>query len=240
MKKDGLKLLTFFSVMLLALSAVVYAVDKEDAVSGAAITEGPSGTLTETSSGSDDAQGGNVTEINLTTTSSTVKWQGYFGQVTAALKLGIGSDILFNFGSVPNGQIKTVLASPDSSFDFSSLQAASVNDVDTAWSFTTTDADSATSTLTGSATIAQVASVPTASLNAYNSTGSLKTDIYSSGALADTGSPSAVTDFAFGVSIDANQRDFRNTTVVDYELIVPVNTSGVAGTQTYFFFLDIE
>jgi hypothetical protein len=239
-KEKGLALLVI-SVVFLSLMTMAYAaVDKSDAVSGGALTVGTAGSLTETSAGSYAAQGGNVTDIDIDTTASTVKWAGFFGEVTTSLKLGVSSDVLYDFGNAANDQIKTVLASTDSSFDFSQLQNASAADVDTVWSFTTADIDSATSAYTETATIATVTSVDVLNLTAYTSTGVLNNTLYRSGILADTASPSAENDFVFGVAVDDGERDFSNSTIVDYELVVPVSGGAIGTLETYYFFLDIE
>ncbi|MBU0460909.1 MAG: hypothetical protein KJ597_01615 [Nanoarchaeota archaeon] len=209
-------------------------------ITGASVTKGGSGRIITTNASYDNAQGGNVTEMNLSSSASTVKWQGYYGQVSADLNLGIGSNNLFSFGNATNDQIKTVFSSPDAAFDFSQLQVATAASVDSAWSFPATDADSTNSTFNNTAVIAHLIDVPAANLNAYTSLGIQNNSIYLSGIFTDQVSPSIILDFAFGSSVVVDQKDFRNVSPVDYELLVPVNTSGLGGTQTYYFFLDIE
>ena len=186
-----------------------------------------------------------MTFLNVTTTRSTVKWAGYAGRVSSALKLGLGSDFLFDFGSAVSTQIKSVFAAPDNVFDFSNLQNATPSGVDAAWGVPAGHVDSATSSHTGSNTIAQVENVKTIALRAFNNltaTSNFSALIaYSSGLFQDLAiNSSEETAYAFGVSVNISQRDFRNNSQVDYELVVPVNTSGLSGVQTYFFFLDVE
>lgn len=249
MKKRWSGYLVITTIVFLVLAFMAVAVDKSDAVSGGSLTVGTSGRLTNTGAGSKATRAGNVTQVDVTSTKSTVKWAGYFGQVTTALQLGYDSNVLYNFGSGNNSQIKSVFAAPDALFDFSNLLAASVGAVDSAWGFSITDKDSATSAFNGTTTIATVASVPAANLISYNAMvafnatvwtgGNQNNTAYKSGLFTDLASPVQEFDFAFGVAVDADKRDFRNTTVVDYELMVPVNTTG-AGTETYYFFLDVE
>ena len=239
MRKKIRWLVLISAMMMLGLISLVSAVDKSNSVSGGSLVQGASQTLTETSAGSDGAEGGNVTALNLSSTSSTVKWSGYYGEVSASLSLGVGSNALFSFGNVANNQIKTVFASQDSAFDFSGLVAASVGQVDTAFGFTTGDADSTTSTMTESNTVATVASVPTAPLNSYTAAGASTSSVYDSGIFND-GSSSVEADFAFGVATSVNARDFMNSSVVDYELLVPVSAGDIGTLETYYFFLDIE
>lgn len=91
------------------------------------------------------------------------------------------------------------------------------------------------------ATLAQVSNVATVPLIAHSENGPSSfrnTSIYRAGIFADTAAPTSTFDFSFGANVDPNERDFRNTSTVNYELIVPVNFS--LGVQTYFFFLDVE
>ncbi len=229
-------------LFMLVLGSAVFAVDKSDAVSGASVIVGSSNRFTATNPGSTRAQGGNVTFLNVTASHSTVKWAGFLGRVTSSLKLGFSTDVLYNFGSANTSQIKTILASPDTGFNFGNLVNATTVAVDSAWGFPQGHIDSATRTftLTSPNAVAQVSNVKAVGLRAFTAGGILSTALYNSSIFADTAAPTEEVDFAFGTKVALNQRDFRNQSIVDYELIVPINTSGLAGLQTYYFFLDIE
>lgn len=239
-----LQRLVVVTVLIMAMAAVyVSAVDKSASIAGAATTKRNIGTYTETSAGSDAAVGGNVSELNLSTSSTTSKWQGYIGSVTASLFLGSGTNTLYSFGSVPNGQIKAVFASTDSAFNFAALAAATAANIDTTWAFNTTDQDSGTNNFDdASRTIAQVTSVPVINLTTINSANASVANVYQTGVFKDDGTVAATSYgvMAFGVQVVPNIKAYDNSTTVDYELVVPVNSAGVAGTQTYYFFLDIE
>ena len=232
--------LTLIIVFFLCVG-VTYAVDKSDAISGASTENSSSlGSFTETTAGTHAAVGGDVTYLNLSTNSSTLKWQGYIGSVEGNLYLGSGTDSLFFFGAISDDQIQSVFASTDSNFNFASLSAASGADVDTVYSWSTGDSDSGTNVFNdGTKTIASVSNVPVANLTAYTSGGVLNNSIYSVGVFKDDGSVAQdeYNVLAYGVTVVNDQKDFRNSTTIDYELIVPVNQSA---SQTYYFFLDIE
>ena len=248
MEKKGELLVVVITIFVLALGYAALAVDKSDAVTGGSLTVSTSNRFTATNPGSTGAQGGNVTFVNVTTTRSTVKWAGFLGRVSAALSLGFGSDVLYNFGNSNASQIKTVFASPDTGFNFGNLVNATTATVDSAWGFPQGHIDSATRTFTVSdQTVAQVSNVKAVGLNAFVPTGvgpdgnaTLSTQVYNSSIFADTASPASTVDFAFGTKVVLNQRDFKNQSFVDYELVVPVNTTGLGGVQTYYFFLDVE
>jgi len=240
----GILISVLVSLMVIGVGAA--AIDKKDAVNGAAVASAPRDAVyTETSAGNMIASGGNVTEVNLTGTNvSTIKWAGYFGQVAADLYLGSGTSLLYSFGAAANNQIKSVFASTDTAFNFASLQVISAGDVDTVWSFATGDSDSETTVFTGTSTISQVTSVPSLGLYGHDpGTGLQNATLFNPGAFKDDGSATAGSfgTIAFGVMVIPNAYDYKNTTVVDYELIVPVNNTGItSNTQTYYFFLDVE
>jgi len=250
MKKRVELLIVVATLFLIVFGYTAFAVDKSDAVTAASnLTVGASDRFSSGSPGSRGAQGGNVTFLNVTASRSTVKWAGFLGRVSAALKLGFGSDVLFDFGNANVSQVKTVFASPDSGFNFGNLVNATTAAVDSAWGFPTGHVDSVTRTFTVSdLTVAQVSNVKAVGLRSFtfdpanltSGNQTLTTQTYNSSIFADTASPTEEVDFAFGVKVVPEQRDFRNFSLVDYQLIVPVNTTGLAGVQTYFFFLDVE
>src|SRR3989344_1962390 len=250
MEKRVVLLIVIATIFVLMLGYTASAVDKSDAVNAASnLTVGTSAKFTSGSPGFTGAQGGNVTFLNVTASRSAVKWAGFLGRVAAAIKLGVSSDVLYDFGNANTSQIKTVFAATDTFFDFGNLVNATATSVDTAWGFPQGHVDSATRTFTVSdQTVAQVSNVKAVGLRAFtfnpaNTTSgnqTLSSQIYNSSIFADTATPTTQSDFAFGVKVVPEQRDFRNSSIVDYELVVPVNTTGLGGTQTYYFFLDVE
>src|SRR3989344_2192651 len=113
MKKRVGLLVVIATMFLLVLGSAAFAVDKSDAVTAASnLTVGASNRFSPGSPGSTGAQGGNVTFLNVTASRSTVKWSGFLGSVSAAIKLGFSSDVLYDFGNANVSQIKTVFASP--------------------------------------------------------------------------------------------------------------------------------
>ncbi len=230
------RILVLSAVMLMMLASLAAAVDISNSAEGASVTVNETGRLSEASAQSALAQAGNVTRLNLSSSRSTAKWAGFMGTTSASVRIGIVSDILYNFGSAAGAQIKSVFAAQDSAFDFSNLNAATAAQVDSAFGFTTTDTDSATDTYTGTQAISGV-SAPSTGLNAYTPAGALSTALYNTTLLRD-GNSAAEGDFAFGVPVVPDQKDFRNSTEVDFELLAPVSNPN--SPETYFFFLDVE
>ena len=235
-------------MLVISLASMALAVDRRYAVTGSSSTTGVSSSWNETAAGSDVGQGGNVTNMNLSTTASTIKWQGYYGQVEATL--GLGGDgnarTLYSFGAAQNDQIKAVYASTDSGFNFAALAAVgTASDLDTVMGWPTADSDSSANTFDDSTqTISRISGVNTVNLNSYNSEGAAVSTVYHSGLFSDGGS-ATLGDYAFGVQVNSSTNyNFLNTTIVDYELVVAVNSTAQHGEtplqKTYFFFLDIE
>ncbi len=178
---------------------------------------------------------------------NTVKWQGYFGSVNAKLMLGSGLDTIYSYGNALTSQIDSVFATTSSSFNFASLTRGNASDVDLTWNFSTGESDSATSFFVdGNATIFNIANVSTFNLSSYGYSGGVcttqtnatyRTGIFTNGTPGSLGNFGA---FAFGTTISANNCAYDNRTLIDYELLVPVNQSKKNITQTYYFYLKLK
>ncbi len=212
------------AMVLLVVFALVQSFVAFAAYQGATVSEGATGSLTETTAGSDSAVGGNVTLINLTATVSTERWQGYYGNVSGTLRLGVGSNIFYDFSGA---SAAAVYASQNSSFDFTSLVAGTAAQVDTAWSYST-GSDQATDIYTGTATIESTTNVPVVELQP-NGNG------WYSGIFND-GNSALKSNFAFGANVSSTGATAFDGNTWQYQLMVPAD--GTAG-ETYYFFLSI-
>jgi len=201
-------------VIILAFSA--YA-----ATEGAETDRIGTGKLQETTAGSTEAEGGNVTLLNLTTTQSTARWQGFYGNVSGSLSLGLGSDVLYDFSSAT---ISSVFASMNQTFDFTVLQAATTNQIDTVWGYGS-GADIAANIFTGITTVEGVAG-PSVELEPIDS--DFNTTIF------NDGSSSVKESFAFGVTVQEPAVPCFDSSDCEYELMVPATTG-----EVYYFFLSI-
>lgn len=190
---------------------------------GASISLGTTGQYTATSSGTANAQGGNATNLNLSSNSSTIKWQGFYGNVSGGIRLGSGSNVFYNFG---NAIYTTVFATQDSGFNWATMAAGTAAQVDTAWSFgTASDVDQAVDIYSATTSFAGVSGAE--SLNTST--------VFETGILND-GASAVKNDFAFAanvISAGASGFDGNN---YQYQLMVPVGT----GFETYNFYLSLE
>lgn len=262
-------LILIFLISLFSVSAI----DKLTLITGGNLTnQGNFSTINETAVGSDTAQGGNVTYMNLTTTASTVKWQGYYGQVSANLLIGASSSgstsgglhLLYSWGAAQINQIKYVFATASSDYPWQLLTvatAANVVSLDTALGWSSSDVDSANATFDDGLLSFGADSALTANLTSYQSppgstffAGEKVSNVYKT-SIFNNGSTVSLEMFTFGARITpsgekgggngfAGNRAFDNSTIVDYEMIVPTNGTNIAdgtrGVNTYYFWLEVN
>lgn len=193
------------------------------AVENATTSVGESGSYDETSSsGSYNAVQGNVTEINLVSDTSTDRWQGFYGNTTATLALGLGTQTMYDFGEQP---VTAVYASTDAGFDFTNIQAIDASQADSAsvWDFSS-GVDQVQDVYNTSGTYDSISGVNSTTVdtnfNAYIT--------------ADTSSPGAKADFAFGGEVLSSAAAGINGNN-QYELMVPTDGSN----EPYYFFMSI-
>jgi len=209
------KLLIAIMVMSLAIVGVAYA-----AIQGAnSAMVGDSDQITESTAQVEDAEGGNVTTMNLTATVSTDRWQGYYGNVSGSLALGMGASTFYSFSAAT---ALTVFASQNQTFDFTSLGAALAADIDTQWGYGTGN-DQAADVFAGSERIGTTVDTAYCTLASSRLSG-----------IFDDGTPTDKLNFAFGANISTGAC-FDGSTC-DYEVMVPADA---ATGETYYFFVEI-
>ena len=192
--------------------------------------------------GSSNAIGGQITEMNFSdVTSTTGKWQGYFGNVTNesganGLQLESGGNVMYSWNYNLSNLAGTIFATVDNVMDLTKwdqLVAATPDDIDTAYNFTSSNADSANNTFNGTQALTVAGrAVNGPYVQTYNATMS---PTWKTVALSRL-SGSNMTDFVFAGMIDSNQEAFDGTTK-DYQMVVPVNAS--VSPQTYFFYVEL-
>jgi hypothetical protein len=194
---------------------------------GATVTNGTPETQTTGTAGSIDAEGGNITSINVTVTGAqTTHWQGFWGQVSGAITLEDATgNQLFNWtmGTMSGN----VYISNYSSVTFTSVTAAAAGACN---GITGTGDDSCTNTFndgTKSFTIAGSAVTNVNLVKTFNYTG---TAVWDEGLVNDSSNR-----LIYVATIYNNANTFKNG-AADFQAIVPVN--GTA-TRTYYFWLEL-
>jgi len=182
----------------------------------------------------DVTEGGNITNADLTASTLTDKWAGYFGNVTGMLILRKNSDgwDLYNWTYAP-GAGGEVCASTNTAFSFTGAQAATQANINTAWSFDSTDADDAVDTFNDGTCYDLVFAQGTVQ-NAIKATHMGYSD-YETCGITDSDGGTNKNDFAFCTNMSQG-KNYLNVSV-GYELIVP--TQEGTGTETYYFYVEL-
>lgn len=182
-------------------------------------------------------EGGNVTEVNLSSNSSTEKWAGFYGNVSGNLLLAQSyttpAMYVWTWAPASGGE---VCASTGADFGWSAVQTTTRNLIDAAWYFATGDSDSATSTLTDGSATYDVNGVTGATTGTYTNDNS-GAAVWQTFALDDTGT--AKGDFAFCVNMSTTNTFAPNGNTGAYQLMVPTNET-VNTFETYFFFVELN
>ena len=198
---------------------------------------GPQGRYTQVGQASVITEGGNVTELNLSSNISTAKWAGYWGNVTGDIVLAPNNAQMFYtwaWTASDGGEVCAVAAA--SGFDWSSVQAALGSAVDTIWSFDTLDTDSGSNTLatTGSMEVAGTL-VPATNCTTTGTGGGY---IFETCILADNAAPTLKNELAFCVNITGAGTLFNGQTG-NYELLTATNETA-GSTETHYFWMELN
>jgi len=191
-------------------------------VTGSLIDIIRTGTLNTTTEGNATAQGGNMTNVNLTTMVSTDRWQGFYGNATGTLQFGYGNYVFYAFSG---SQEIAVYGSRNYSFDFDYMENATAADVDAVWNYSSGN-DQAVDVFTGALTNISGVLAPSVELNPSGQ--NLNSTILDMGANYSKGS------YAFGAIIQPAATCFDGT-LCDFELLVPAD-----GQEIYYLFLEVS
>lgn len=199
-------------------------------------------TLGAQAAGTADAWGGNITEVNLTINSSTLHWQGFYGSVTAGLRLA-GP----NNNSMKTWTVNTikgqVYASTSNNVDFTQLSSldAALTTLDTAFAFLDGEDDNATSTGSDDANSAFNVGQYTIGANSRPkiTTHSNETnDVWEEVITWHDGDSSDNQSVVFVGILNDSGKAF-NGDDADYQIIVPEDSAGDQSPTTYYFYGEI-
>lgn len=196
---------------------------------GATVTPGTPETWSGPSPGSTTAEGGNITEVNMSGVSQTIHWQGFWGQVSGSIALKDASNnTMYNWTvTTVSGNVYT--SNQSTGISWSTLEAGEAGDCN---NIVGTGADSCTNTFTAGTrsfivagnTISSVPRVQT-----FNYTGS---GTFDEGILEKSGGGPP---WVYVAEIYNNANTFKNG-IADFQMIVPVNGTN---TVTYYFWLEL-
>ena len=177
-------------------------------------------------------EGGNVTELNLSSNISTEKWAGYWGNVTGEIVLAPNNaDMFYTWAwtSADGGEVCAVAAT--SGFNWAAVQTIAAATIDTIWFFDGGDTDSAVNTIPNACNLGVAGATPVGTGN-YTGVGGFETC-----AVGD-GDDAAKSDVAFCVNI-TNSGSLFNGLSGDYELLTATNETAGA-SETHYFWLELN
>ena len=198
---------------------------------------------TEPSAGSDETEGGNITQLNLTSELLTQKWAAYYGNLTGDISLRDTTGYtVFNW-SWTIGDGAEVCASTASSFNWTDLENATEAAVDANWSFAAGDVDSAANTFSLYTEDFTIAGVTVNNVPSFTTGPETANDDFETGVMGD-GDNATKIDFVFCVNADAADCTgpggcSYNNRPVNYELMVPTNEAAGA-TETFYFYVELN
>ena len=186
--------------------------------------------------------GGSVYNVSIAATGSTGKWAGIFGNVSSvslSLNPTSATQAFYSWSLTPTNN-SLILATTNSSPNWSTLANGVVANVDTAWSYTGADTDSAASTFSGSSGVTiGGTSKTTATVLTYTSTGAQlwKTHIVNLVAAAST-KPYLV--FAGNYTLGTSGITAYDGSYKQYQMLVPDNNdNGASSGTTYYMFVQV-
>jgi hypothetical protein len=176
-------------------------------------------------------EGGNISNVDLSTNTSTARWAGAYGNITGNIILGESGETSFMYTwSVSNADLGEVCVSQDSAPTWANFAATTGAEVDTVFGFSTGD-DQAVDFFTDTSVVLTVSGT-----TPITTTGATTLGSWEFGAAEFTGSPAAEADFAFCANISQQATDYKGH-AVDFELMFPTTTGAV---DTYYFYLELE
>ncbi|MBD3210424.1 hypothetical protein GF318_03510 [Candidatus Micrarchaeota archaeon] len=187
------------------------------------------------SAGNADTEGGNVSGVNISSSTLTEKWAAFYGNVTGNIVLTdvVGTNILYSWLWEPaDGGV--VCLSTNSSLATEYVAGASGSDIDNAWGFTATASDSGANTFNGTDCDLPVGSA-TVNDSAYADTGAAGG--FRTCAVKATSSP-AKDQMIFCSEIAPSGTSWNGLTV-NFELMVPT-PEAVGSTETYYFYANLN
>jgi len=227
------------AVIVVALVAAFTGIVSADP-DGAGVSAGDTSTWAATTAGDDAAAGGDITALDLTIDQGTIKWQGYWGNITDMIVLADASgNKMYDWGSATTLTGEVFATTADGVPAWTSVNSVTATErdnattgIDALWSWTASS-DDAGETFTLETASVTVAGVTTASdavataVDAILPTG----NGWQTVVITDATTIAGKDDYIF-VGIINEDRTGYDTTTVDYQMIVP-------GEATYYFYVEV-
>jgi len=190
--------------------------------------------------GTDDAQGGFVTEIDLDATACTAKWQGYYGDLTGAIKLGDSQgNYMFEWAWDASKGAEVIATTNTAIPTWSSIAATdgtAMTAMETLWGWGTADSDGPALTFDHTSDSVTIAGVDVADTRGTDSLGATVAGDFDEVVITD-GATAAKTNFLFVGVMNADKEAFDGT-AKDFEMLVATPDTGA--TETYYFYVELS
>jgi len=194
--------------------------------------------------GTDDAQGGFVTEIDFAAVAVTAKWQGYYGNVSGsiALKDSQGNAMFtWDWNAADGGE---VIATTNTSIPPWALvnltNATDMTAMETAWLWDANTSDGPLITFENNTDDVTIAGILVNNTNGTSRLGAGTAGDFTEVVLKNGASAGAdKDDFLFVGIINASKEAFDGT-IKDFEMLVATPDTVAAGdTETYYFYVEM-
>ncbi len=193
---------------------------------------GAIGKYTQTGQANVTTEGGNVTNLNLSSNISTEKWAGYWGNVSGGIVLSPGASMFYTWAWNPSDGGEVCAVAAPSGFAWSTLQAIAGSVIDGAWGFDPLETDSGQNTFTSLCNVDIAGQTVIGSDGTTTGGGTFET------CLIGDGGGIAKNHVAFCVNITQAGNLFNGLTG-DYELMAATNeTAGT--TEMHYFWLELD
>ena len=188
-----------------------------------------------------DAQAGNVTAVNINGEALTTVWQGYYGNITGAITLeNAGGSVFYNWSDAsPTGELYVARVSSPTWATVDCANLTHITTEETALGITLNKVDGINETFSKSTHDAFslgsrsfIANNCSFTTNGYNNAGPQSAS-WDEVLLYDSTSTAPV----FATIIGQDSTAFNSGTV-DFETLIPVNTTQTL--TTYYFFVELS
>jgi hypothetical protein len=195
--------------------------------------------LTSLPTQSVEAQGGNVTSLNIDALSVTQSWQGYFGNITGTITLDDASNRTFYNWTLTSAQGE-VYASIASGADFTTTSCASAAErtsEETYLGQAAADGDSISNTFTNGTHPTFDVSGTTIGVDECFNTNAFSNELNDTSRFHQILLADGSSNIVYTTIMDNDQVSFDNS-IADFQILVGEPNS--AGSTTYFFFVELS
>lgn len=204
------------------------------AISGASVTSSSSTRWAGQTAGSANTEGGNITIATISATVLTDRWSAYLGNITGNLILGTDASRIYSWSYTLVSNNATVCVAQNPASGFASVLNASAVSVNANFTMGY-GTDNATQTMNITSCTLTLASTTLTGVTAARHQGN---STFTTCAVSTEGT-NTNSSLAFCTNVSTVGKAFNNEVAgtANYEIMVP--TLANAGTETYYFYVEL-